>query len=57
MKELERKKLTNFSVIGPNNCNPGKISASGLFVSTVVETIAIYHPLGATIFALDTKEI
>lgn len=38
----------NFCLIGPSKSKPGLISASGFFVSTVVDTIAMNHPFAAT---------
>lgn len=50
-------KKNYFSAIGPRSWRPGKISASGFEVSTVVETIAMYHPFCATMFELETHEM
>ena len=46
-----------FSVMCPRSCKAGWISASGFAVSTVVYTLAMYQPLGATWFELDTHEM
>ena len=48
-RELNEKQAEKyFCLIGPSRSSAGLISASGLLVSTVVDTIAMNHPLAAT---------
>lgn len=42
--------------MGPNSASPGRISSSGVAVSTVVETMATNQPLAATWCVYDTTE-